>query len=245
VGGLVLLFCAVLVLYNAAHGAVRPSGPPTEQTAVTIRGALDEDPIKTFPRVAAITCLLAGLTVAARIPRLTNLRRWHLLGFAVFLLSIVASRLITCASEASEWRFCLIDRTVEGAFGFSMAGIAIVVLVAVYLANFLASRLKQAWGTQALLMPGGLAVAYVLYSHIQANERFELHQLWPLFMAAAVFLYLWWLVALLFDLVFVWHRYIRYAGEGQYLSLPSSREAWKQQRKGSESTIPTTLPASS
>jgi hypothetical protein len=28
-------------------------------------------------------------------------------------------------------------------------------------------------------------------------------------LAAAAFLYLWWLAAHLFDLVFVWHRYIR------------------------------------
>ncbi len=240
VGGLVLLFCAVLVLYNAAYGAVRPSGPPTEQTVAAFQGGLDEDPIKTFPSVAAITCLLAGLTVAARIPRLTNLRRWHLLGFAVFLLSLFANRLITCAFEVSGWRTCLIDNTIEGAFELSMAGMAIVVLAAVYLV----SRLKPAWGTRALLVPGGLAVAYVLYSHIQ-TKHFELHQLWPLFMAAAVFMYLWWLAALLFDLVFVWHRYIRYAGEGQYLSLPSSREAWKQQRGGSGGSVPTPLPMSS
>lgn len=34
--------------------------------------------------------------------------------------------------------------------------------------------------------------------------------LWPLLFAAAVFLYLWWLAALVFDLAFVWHRYIRH-----------------------------------
>jgi hypothetical protein len=33
--------------------------------------------------------------------------------------------------------------------------------------------------------------------------------LWPLVLAGAAFLYLWWLAALIFDLVFVWHRYIR------------------------------------
>jgi hypothetical protein len=35
--------------------------------------------------------------------------------------------------------------------------------------------------------------------------------LWPVFVAAAAFFYLWWLTALLFDLVFVWHRYIRHS----------------------------------
>jgi hypothetical protein len=34
---------------------------------------------------------------------------------------------------------------------------------------------------------------------------------WPLFVAGAVFLYLWWLAALLFDLVVTWQHYIRNA----------------------------------
>jgi hypothetical protein len=33
--------------------------------------------------------------------------------------------------------------------------------------------------------------------------------LWPVFLATAAFLYLWWLATLLFDLAFVWQRYIR------------------------------------
>lgn len=37
----------------------------------------------------------------------------------------------------------------------------------------------------------------------------EKQPLWPLFLAAAAFLYLWWLAALVFDLVIVWHYYIR------------------------------------
>ena len=32
---------------------------------------------------------------------------------------------------------------------------------------------------------------------------------WPVVLSAAAFLYLWWLAIILFDLTFVWHRYIR------------------------------------
>ncbi|MDB5958380.1 MFS transporter [Ramlibacter sp.] len=35
--------------------------------------------------------------------------------------------------------------------------------------------------------------------------------LWPLVLGGAAFLYLWWLGILVFDLSFVWHRYIRHA----------------------------------
>jgi hypothetical protein len=32
---------------------------------------------------------------------------------------------------------------------------------------------------------------------------------WPVLLSGAAFLYLWWLAALIFDLAFVWHRYVR------------------------------------
>lgn len=32
---------------------------------------------------------------------------------------------------------------------------------------------------------------------------------WPVVLAGFAFLYLWWLGILMFDLTFVWHRYIR------------------------------------
>ncbi len=34
---------------------------------------------------------------------------------------------------------------------------------------------------------------------------------WPVLLSGAIFLYLWWLAALIFDLGFVWHRYIRHS----------------------------------
>jgi hypothetical protein len=40
---------------------------------------------------------------------------------------------------------------------------------------------------------------------VLASER----PAWPVVLAGAVFLYLWWLSTLLFGLAFVWHRYVR------------------------------------
>jgi hypothetical protein len=39
----------------------------------------------------------------------------------------------------------------------------------------------------------------------------QVGSVWPLVPASAVFLYLWWLGILIFDLVFVWHRYVRFS----------------------------------
>ena len=59
--------------------------------------------------------------------------------------------------------------------------------------------------------------------------------LWPLLLSAAIFLYLWWLAALIFDLAFVWQRYIRNAIANERL------QEWRhlaetQQSQGSSKT---------
>lgn len=41
--------------------------------------------------------------------------------------------------------------------------------------------------------------------------------LWRILVAGGVSLYLWWLATLVFDLIFVWHRYIRGAGATEFL----------------------------
>lgn len=41
---------------------------------------------------------------------------------------------------------------------------------------------------------------------------------WPVILSALAFLYLWWLATLIFDLAFVWHRYIRRSVANQRLS---------------------------
>ena len=56
--------------------------------------------------------------------------------------------------------------------------------------------------------------------------------IWPVFVAGVAFLYLWWLGILVFDLAFMWHRYIRrsVAAENLWfwkeeLDTPSSSKA--------------------
>jgi hypothetical protein len=48
-------------------------------------------------------------------------------------------------------------------------------------------------------------------NHLKETERLiEVHPpLWPLVLSGLAFLYLWWLSALIFDLAFVWQKYIR------------------------------------
>ena len=58
-----------------------------------------------------------------------------------------------------------------------------------------------------MMVLGAVVVVGLVASHLQARTG----PVWPVFLATAAFLYLWWLAALLFDLVFIWHLYIRHS----------------------------------
>ena len=69
-------------------------------------------------------------------------------------------------------------------------------------------RVMLVLGAAALLAN---ALAYAHYHHPAQAP------LWPILLAAAAFLYLWRLASLVFDLVFIWHRYIRFSGAMTFL----------------------------
>src|SRR4029077_17257756 len=70
--------------------------------------------------------------------------------------------------------------------------------------------LKPSWGLTPLIVGGTAIVAGRVGWHLwSAKEAHDIGPLWPVFLGTAAFLYLWWLGALLFDLVFVWPLFIR------------------------------------
>jgi len=58
-----------------------------------------------------------------------------------------------------------------------------------------------------MVVLGGLGLCTLAL--VNAGRVSHTGPLWRVFAAIAAFLYLWWLAALIFDLVFVWHRYIQ------------------------------------
>lgn len=65
------------------------------------------------------------------------------------------------------------------------------------------------WGVRLLPSLGVVAAVALIVSLLQASD--VTITLWPLVLGTAAFFYLWWLATLLFDLVFVWQRYIRHS----------------------------------
>jgi hypothetical protein len=61
------------------------------------------------------------------------------------------------------------------------------------------------------------AIARAAQMHAVANATPQQGPIWPVFIAGAAFLYIWWLAVLLFDLTFVWHLYIRWPGAENYV----------------------------
>src|SRR6185503_12444137 len=144
-----------------------------------------------------------GVTAAARLPRLTNQWRWWLVGAAWLAVSM-----------AAYWGLVNVETQNQIGERLSFLGMhptpavltvaGFVALVAGALASWFPSR-----GTLFLPLTGLLAIVALMGQLVWTEH--EKGELWPVLLGGAVFFYLWRITALLFDLVFVWHRYVRHA----------------------------------
>jgi hypothetical protein len=161
--------------------------------------------------VAGITSLLAGSTVLSRIPRLDKVIPGAVFGAGAFALGAIGYWLFLgyWQSVPSTARHLL-----DSAF-LIPSGIVLYFLGA-SIGSAVISKLRPTWGMAPLISLGGVAACIVLANLLSIDfsknlPKFE-QSLWALVLANAAFLYLWWLAALLFDLVYIWHRYIYYGG---------------------------------
>jgi hypothetical protein len=71
-------------------------------------------------------------------------------------------------------------------------------------------------------------------AHMQTVTEAALDKgpIWPVFLAGAGFLYLWWLAIVLFDLTFVWHLYIRWSGAQKYINARLHHPGPERSRAG-------------
>jgi hypothetical protein len=211
-----LMLIGVYVLYKAAKGAL------AGEDAITLRQLLEssqnESAFDVLRSVFGISSLLAGMTVLARIPRMTIAWHWRLLGgpicFALGALGyfvttqadrgfLGASLYQALSAIGAEIGVRLPQNTVIGATW----GMIVVALIVVLL-SWLAEKLFPKWGLRTLVIFGGVAMAMILIGAI--SDHANQGSLWPVLLATAFALYLWQTVILTFDLVFVWHRYIRH-----------------------------------
>jgi hypothetical protein len=180
-----LMYVGVYFLYKAVDGALDPAkamGPST-----------------TLHLVGATTVLLLGLTVAARVTRLS--RNWPhrflgwVLGFDLALLGI----------RIGEGMGAGPDFVTEVSSLAYLVAFLVLALVATVV-----TALWPSWGLKPLIWVGTAVIVVFVLSGLQREPTEQLGPVWPVFVAMAGFLYLWWLAALILDLVLIWHLLIHH-----------------------------------
>jgi hypothetical protein len=160
-------------------------------------------------QLLALGAFFNAVTIAARLPRLTKAIAPRLRGLTT--LMVLGGFSILCLGSAASYVGETIahvaklptDSLQTGQMAIALIGVIVV------LTGWLAPR-KPRWGRRLLIAVGGLlVVAIVVINWLYGQTSGK--PLWPAVLGAAGFIYLWWLGILLFDLTFIWHRYVRQA----------------------------------
>lgn len=206
-----LHLAAVFIMFKAINGFLEPKDTATPLTfSDTVLG------------VGVLGLLLFASTVCARIPRLVRTRlllpdggmsayRWHLGCVAIF----GAAAALT-AWLLPDWLADFLGLPLARLFSLLLASeqelvgkaALLVAAAGVAMSGWFAPR-RPRWGRRILLVCGLLMVVAMISGHLLRADSPE--PVWPLALAGLAFIYLWWLGMTLFDLAFVWHRYIRRA----------------------------------
>ena len=173
----------------------------------------DKDTVPVFDRlslqIALLSILLMSITVAARLPRLvkTNGLRWKLAALLVFLIG-AGSCAWFLPSGAAEYLSGPLTGGASGPDGnheYPGRLALLVVAFAIASSGWLLPR-RPNIGRRWLIGFGTSVIAFIVVKRLAEGT---MPPIWPVVLAGAAFLYLWWLGILMFDLTFIWHRYVR------------------------------------
>jgi hypothetical protein len=180
-----------------------------------VAGALNAhlSPLLVLRDVLGIGLLLLGVTAATRIPRLTSKWRWWLVAAVLLAASMAVYQVLAVSGSRAALGRVFIEpahRAAPSAADVARAtlGVQIVAGLLALVSGILASW-WPARGVRFLPIIGMIATTYLIGAMLWSND--EGTEMWPIMLGGAAFFYLWWVATLLFDLVFVWHRYIRHA----------------------------------
>lgn len=208
-----LSFAAIFILRKGVLGCISPGADPADAQRV-------------LKSVGLSSLALSGLTAMAGIFRLTRLWRWRFYGAILFVLLMISYWLLQWpGSQARHFVEGLVVGEGKSSTHFDgraliTSALALVSGVLVVLTANWVIKLKPSWGLKPLLVLIGGPVA-VLVAGIVRNSP-DRDPIWPLLLSGTAAVYLWWLAALLFDLVFIWHYYIRHEAAINCLREPTS-----------------------
>ena len=172
-----------------------------------------------FEGIFLLGSLLASVTLAARLPHLVKParnffvgRRW-LLAFVPHLVvatmvwfwlpNEVAEYLDEPVTTFAKW----FHQTMNEAQKISIVRIAVISFAFVAaLSGWVVPR-KPHYGRRTLIGCAAAVVVVIVLNQLLDND--ESTTAWPVVLGGLAFVYVWWLGIMLFDLTFIWHRYIR------------------------------------
>lgn len=187
--------------------------------------------------VALLGGLLAGFTVFWRLLNLARSLKWLILGPAIFLITLGLFLYCIIATPEVQWfnPFAKVSSGLSSIFSFCF-----LIMFALPLAWRISSLIKTSPQFPDPRKSRGLSKVklFVLIMGailiLKAASDWMVHRadrqsLWPLLVSIVAAVYLWWLSIMLFDLVFVWHRYIRHG-----LGLSYIRDAFRETDRSTE-----------
>jgi hypothetical protein len=217
-----ILYTAIYILYTAVNAHLARS----ESWPSVIR------------HVGSIGCLLFGTTVASRVPCLTRASSWKWFSAGAFVVFTFFYLLLAAGSLTDLRDLFNSNASIAGPFtalatvSLALASVAFSIWAdrhRTFLQRYPPLRLF-ARGMRPLLIVGGLAAAALVAYRILRTPVASQKSFWPLLLGGAAFIYLWWLAALLFDLAFTWHRYVRHAVWQQYLRQARKHRIEREQQ---------------
>ena len=143
--------------------------------------------------VCVLALALFAATASIRIPRLARKPWAWLLAFSL-AAGAACLPLLTSAGFKD-----FLSRNSYGPVVLSAAGVMIPVM------GWIGGVMVPRAGMGPMLAAGVAGIIAIIACTFAGHQL----ALWPVVGAGVIFLYLWWLAALVFDLSFVWHRYIR------------------------------------
>ena len=215
VGIAALLVVAVYIQFKAVIDAIDPKHETWTST------------FQIFQGVIRTTMVIFGITVAARLPRLSRnpwLRFAGLcVGLATCWLYYVTAPVPPPSPNGATNEFLGLPPGVPTALlGTCIIGLAY--LFGVFLPSL---------GAIPLMIAASIGVVAKVVWHVKTVN--DVGPIWPVFLTTALFLYLWWLAVLIFDLVVIWHWYIR---NGTLLTRMDAIMGGKRDDERSQQTTP-------
>ena len=211
---LLLHLAAVFLLFKTVT-VFMTEGRPAANGAAAVDAVSG---LKAFSgQVLLLGWLLFGVTVAGRLPRLVKTKnrwRWHVLALFAFLLGAVPSWYLL-PKEVADFlaKYFVGFVAVFGVFAEKEGVAGVLTAAALVALTGWVVRRRGRFARHLLMAAGALVVSVMVVGRMYetAAEIPRTPSVWPVALAGLAFFYLWWLGILLFDLAFIWHRYIRWS----------------------------------